>query len=89
MELEKIIGLKVVGIKGFCVDKRRKKKFTPSYILFDDDKTFIELEDQDYFTYHDCDSAAITISVRQNVNMWKRINEDKIAFPDADLDING
>jgi len=87
MELKKIIGLNIVAIKGIRTDRRKKKGFSPQFILFDDEQTFIELEDQDYYTYHDCDSSAKTITLRQEEVMWKRINEETDWFPDADTDI--
>jgi len=53
MELNKIIGLKVVGIKGFCSCGKRENYILPEIILFDDKKTMIILETQDYESYHD------------------------------------
>jgi hypothetical protein len=88
MEIQKIIGLKVVAIKGVRTDMRRKKHFYQQYILFDDGKTYIELDDQDYYTYHDCDSGAKRISVWQDESVWRRIIANENHYPDADMDIN-
>ena len=87
MDIEKIIGLKVVAIKGYRYDMRKKRNFSPQYIVFDDEKTFIELEDQDYFTYHDADSSAKTISINQDARFWKVLMSDEKCYPDADEDI--
>lgn len=88
MEIEKIIGLKVVAIKTFRRDKRRKRDLSPDYILFDDGQTFIEIEDQDYYTYHDCDSGAKRLSIRQDIDLWQQMikNADG-SFPDSNTDI--
>ncbi len=86
-ELGKIIGKKVLEIKGFETD-RRKKRIRPQYILFDDGKTYLILEDQDTHDYHDCDYSARTIEIRQDLLTWNIIheNEDK-ASPHANIDI--
>lgn len=89
MELEKLIGLKVLALKGLRTDGRKKKNFVTRFILFDDEKTFIELDDQDYFTYHDCATSAKHINVIQNKQRWKQMMENKNVYPDADLDIVG
>jgi hypothetical protein len=87
MDIEKIIGLKVVAIKGCRYDMRKKRNFSPHYIIFDDEKTFIELDDQDYYTYHDANSNAKTISITQNDIFWKLLMSDEKRYPDADEDI--
>jgi hypothetical protein len=79
-ELGKIIGLKVVAIKGVKGDP------TPHYILFDDEKTYVYLDDektyvyldeQDFYTYHDCSSSARTIHVDEDEKFWKHMIESK------------
>jgi hypothetical protein len=87
MDIANIIGLKVVAIKSRRIDMRKKKNFRPQYIVFDDGKTFIELEDQDYYTYHDADSSAKTISINQDAKFWKFLMSDEKRFPDSDEDI--
>ena len=42
-----LIGKSVVAVKGTRTD-RRIKDVSPQYIMFNDDETFVELEDQDY-----------------------------------------
>ena len=93
MEMNKIIGLKVVAIKGITngVDKygrRKKSGFKPDYILFDDKMTYIELEEQDPYDFHDCNWSAREIQICQNYNIWKAIMDDKNGnYPDADTDL--
>ena len=72
LEFNKIIGLKVVAIKGISFHKR--KQIEPLYILFNDKKTYIELEEQDYYSYHDCNPKARQIWVWHDRERWKRIN---------------
>ena len=86
MKLKNIIGKKVVAIKGFRTDMRRKKNFTAEYILFDDGETYIELEDQDGYTYHDCDSDAKIIRIRQNKKAWEDMMSNENNYPAADTD---
>ena len=84
LEIQDIIGLKVVAIKGFRTDMRRKKGFQPEFILFDDKETYIELESQDGYTYHDCDYSARLIQVRRDSQRWRIMMEDEKSYPDAD-----
>jgi hypothetical protein len=87
MDIANIIGLKVVAIKSFRTDLRKKRNFSPRYILFNDGKTYIELEDQDPYTYHDFDFGAKNISVMQDARVWGAIMHDEKRYPDADEDI--
>ncbi len=86
MNIKTIIGKKVVAIKGYNLkwnDKRVKHHHTePEYILFDDGKTFIELEEQDYHSYHDCSSNARHIIIQKDKDKWDSIMTSK-AYSDA------
>ena len=90
MELKEIIGKKVVAIKGNNSrwnDKRIKHpKIEPGYILFDDGETYIELEEQDYYCYHDCSLSARQIIVWQDKERWNNIMTNPF-FGDATEDI--
>ncbi|GAG92154.1 unnamed protein product, partial [marine sediment metagenome] len=57
------------------------------YILFDDQETIIELEDQDYYTYHDCDSLARRINIKKDKVAWEYIMTDEKHYPAADRDL--
>jgi NAD kinase len=87
MEIRKIIGLKIVAIKSIRTDRRKKRGFTPDFILFDDGATFIELDDQDYITYHDCSYTAKHINVYQDSDRWERMMNETEWFVDSDMDI--
>ena len=83
--IEKIRGLKVVALKGadpFFRDKRLKN-IEVKYILFSDKKTFIEFEEQDYYSYSDCSPYAKYITVCSDVEAWKKI----FKYEDANDDI--
>lgn len=79
MNILDIIGLKVVAIKGYPNSNKRIKKVNADYLLFDDGKTFLEFEEQDYYTYHDCSSLARHINIYQDVSRWAQI----ALYPDA------
>ena len=85
-ELAKIVGLKVLSIRGFSSDKK-KKHIEPQYILFDDGKTLIELSEQDYYSYHDCSSSARHVSLYCDEKRWDDIFNDTICYPIANMDI--
>jgi len=74
-----IIGKKIISIKGEKLDKRRKS-VSPKYIMLDDGKTFIELEEQDYYTYHDCSMFAREIRIYENEKRWERMMNDESGF---------
>jgi len=89
ISLLNIIGLKVVAIKGFRMKpfKKKKQHIEPVYILFDDASTFIELEEQDYYSFHDCSSSiARVIIIRKNAERWLELMTSGY-FPDATKDI--
>ena len=82
-DILKIIGLKIVAIKGIPYSLRTTA-VEPRYILFSDKKTFIELGEQDYYTNHDCDANARLITIFQDKECWKRIYKNS---KDANIDI--
>jgi hypothetical protein len=85
MILTDLVGFKILAVRGIRMDMRRKKGFYPQYILFDDGKTFIEIEDQDYYTYHDCDGSAKVMQIVQSKWQWKGMMNDQKRFPVADV----
>jgi len=84
--LGKIIGLSVVAIRTFVFDSKRKKNFEPGYILFSDKKSYLELEEQDEYSFHDCNYSARIIRIIENPEQWKLIMTDP-AYKDSDMDI--
>jgi hypothetical protein len=88
MNIKRIIGLTVVAIKGEYNSKG--KYIEPKYILFNDGKTYIDMEDQDYIAYHDCASSAKHINIRvsgedgyTHENVWNLL----MTYPDATTDL--
>ena len=75
-----IIGLKVEALKSYS-EKKTKRQI--DFILFDDKKTFIKLEEQDYYSFHDCSVTARQIYLRQDAEQWKNLNDN---FLDANYD---
>ena len=84
MEFEKICGLKVDCIKGRGFRKYLDNKVEPMYILFSDEKTFIELAEQEYEIYHDASRFARELTVIQDGDLWREIKEK---YPAANIDI--
>ena len=72
-DMKRIIGLKVHGIK--TLDKNKE----PGIILFDDGETYMELSEQDYFSYHDCATSARHVYVYSDKQMWEMFNKYKDA----------
>lgn len=81
MDLKKIIGKTVESIRG--ATDAKGKYIEARYILFNDGKTYIELEEQDYYSYHDCSSSARIINVYQDKAVWELIN---MRNPKANMD---
>ena len=65
----------------FWRDKATQKKnswgealHTPlAYILFDDKETYIELDAQDPYDYHDCSQSARNLELRQDAKRWQEM----------------
>lgn len=70
IDLLSIKGLTVHSVKG----SSNSKRVPVEYILFNDGQTYIELEEQDYYTYHDCSGSARLIKVIKNKDLWDVIN---------------
>lgn len=89
IEINQLIGLTIVDIRGFnsTGSKKKGQYILPQYILFADEETLIELEEQDYYAYHDCASSARHICIFKNKTKWKDIYYDKKHFPKANMDI--
>lgn len=73
-----LIGMRVVALRGI---RRRKSEYDRRltcelrYILFNDEETYIEFDEQDYYTYHDCASSARHVSIRKDKEKWKQLME--------------
>lgn len=89
----KIIGLKIVAVRGLDINpkanktKKKNVQFGPCFVLLDDRKTYIEFEEQDCWSYHDCDESARNIKIRQNKEKWEYIMNDLCYYPEANIDI--
>jgi len=71
--------LKLIGLKIIACKKYEKNKYadSPKFIFFNDGKTFIELDDQDYYTYHDCSSSAKEIKIFQDEQTYNNLINSK------------
>lgn len=67
-------------IKAILSEPKKKSWMSgmADIILFDDGQTYISLEEQDYYTYHDCATSARHIVVRQDRLLWEMYNKDYI-----------
>ena len=87
MNWTELIGKKIAAFRGVPQrqhDFKGKKipenpKTELTFILFDDEKTFIEFNEQDQYDYHDCNSSARTIHLWEDAAAWKRMM-DKEGF---------
>jgi len=88
MRWSELVGKKVVGLRGWSDEHGR----TPlGYILFDDGQTFIELDEQDRYAFHDCSSSARELTLRSDAKFWKEMYEqtagwrvpDDVVYPFA------
>jgi hypothetical protein len=88
-QMNKILGKKVLAIKGHKIvgDRIQGKYFEPKFILFDDEITYIELEDQNYYDYRDCATSAKHIYIRVSGIMWEKIMHDDKEYPKINTDI--
>lgn len=88
MKLEKIIGLKVVAIRGHRPERKNSRRgIEPEYILFDDGETYICLVEQDPYDYHDCSFRAREIEIYSSARRWEQIIHDREFYPESTKDI--
>lgn len=102
-DFTKIIGLKIIAIKGYKPwknhgpNKKDKKPINPDYILFDDEKTYIEIDTQDPYVYHDYNDNAKILTIKQDKKKWKELFTNKKdlndgrffgRYADANVDLN-
>jgi hypothetical protein len=76
---------RIVAIKGYRPDRRKSlKDIDAVYFLMSDGETVICLEEQDYYSYHDCSTSARHIESRKDKRFWDNVmaNEDG-RYPDA------
>lgn len=78
---------RILTVRGFNYSgkKYKYKQFKPQYILFDDGKTFMTIEDQDYYTFHDCDVSAKIIGIQQGKKEWSRIYGNRLVYPESKI----
>lgn len=74
--IQDIIGKKVIALRGTKLD-HRGTEVPVQYIMFDDGESYLELQEQDYYTYHDCDTMARQIYLQKDKKLWKLIMSDK------------
>lgn len=72
--INRLIGLRIDSIRG---DK------SSTFILFDDKKTYIKLEEQSCYDYHDCSSSAREMVIIQHSSNWLSIKLDNTRFSDV------
>ena len=75
------MGLKVIYLKGYPNEDKKNKLIDIKFVLFDDGKTYLQLEELDYYyCYHDCSMSAREINVYSDKLQWEKIK----LFPDSD-----
>lgn len=82
--IKDLIGLTIVAVKGYKI--LNSKRVPSEFILFSDGETIMDLEEQDYYTYHDCSSYARTITVSKNKKRYDNILNN-IDILDANTDL--
>jgi hypothetical protein len=60
------------GLVREVLSHQKTKLNHADVILLNDGKTYIELSEQDYYSYHDCSTSARHIEVKQNEDEWNR-----------------
>ena len=68
LDIITLLGKRIWRIVG-CIDGNHVEA---SAILFDDERTYIQLEPQDEYTYHDCCHDARVLTVGEDPEQWRR-----------------
>lgn len=84
MRLSDLVGKEIVAVKGYPSGSGKPKKYTePTFLLFSDKETIVELVEQDAYDYHDCSASARSIWVYADKEKWQQFS----GFPDANIDL--
>jgi hypothetical protein len=81
-----LINKTIVALRGYK-ESKKKKPSSLDYILFDDGETYLQFEDQDSYTFHDCSRLARTITLWRNADMWKNIKTNDENYGDVEVEL--
>lgn len=74
MSWNSLIGKKILCYRGYKIGTPcNKNLISLAYILFDDEKSFIRLTEQDEYAYHDCSPYARHIELNIDKEVWKKL----------------
>lgn len=81
---EKLIGKKIIAFRGYPNQDsawRFNKPLTQlSFILFDDQESYLELQEQDEYDYHDSCHSARLLKLRKDAKIWKEMYDKENGF---------
>jgi hypothetical protein len=84
MVWEELIGKKILAFRGYRNEDnawRFNKPLTQlSFILFDDQESYLELQEQDKYDYHDCAESARLLTLRKDAKNWKEMYDKEDEF---------
>jgi hypothetical protein len=83
--IKDLIGLTIVAVKGYKISK--SKKVLPEIILFNDGETIMDLDEQDYYDYHDCSSYARIITISKDKKRYGNIINNTDTISDSNTNI--
>lgn len=85
-DFKSLIGKNIVAVRGMRSTDKRKKKVPLEYLLLDDGLTFLQFDEQDPYSYHDCSPSARNISVRKDEQLWEEIRHNESIYADSTED---
>jgi hypothetical protein len=81
---EELIGKKILAFRGYRNEDgawRFNKPLTQlSFILFDDEESYLELQEQDQYDYHDCAGSARLLYLHKDAKTWKQMYDKEDEF---------
>lgn len=85
MDWKELIGKKIVALRGYVHKGYRDrtgiyhsaKETKLEFILFDDGETYLELEEQNAYDYHDCSPSARHLELQKDKIRWEALMEMK------------
>ncbi len=73
-----LIGKKVCAFRGFKEGQSKYAKL--GYVLFDDQETILELNEQDTHSYHDCNHSARELRLYKDSRFWTFLFDEEGDF---------
>lgn len=87
LQFADLIGKQVFAFRGILNKNKFPASISLDYILFNDEQTIMEFQEQSAYDYHDYNNTAREIHVYSDSELWKKCSIKKMDLLNQMLDI--